>query len=103
MIILEEISKEEMPKVLQTSLKTFTYIKKDDSIFLDRLIFSLSYKGRDGKKKKASKISGHENNAFEGRVVEQDGTKNYNKNVCQVDVLSGNLDNEKTKHYKIFP
>lgn len=102
-IILEEISKEEMPKVLQTSLKTFTYIKKDDSIFLDRLIFSLSYKGRDGKKKKASKTSGHENNAFEERIEEQDGMNNYNKNVCKVDGRLGNLDNEKTKHYNIFP
>lgn len=103
MIILEEISKEEMPKVLQTSLKTFTYIKKDDSIFLDRLIFSLSYKGHGKEKKKSSEISGHENNAFEGRMAEQDGTNNYNKNVYQVDVLSGNLDSEKTKHYNIFP
>lgn len=102
-IILEEISKEEMPKVLQTSLKTFTYIKKDDSIFLDRLIFSLSYTGHGKEKKKSSEISGHENNAFEGRMAEQDGTNNYNKNVYQVDVLSGNLDSEKTKHYNIFP
>jgi hypothetical protein len=43
-IMLEEISENEMPKVLQSCLKTFTYIRKDDKIFLDRLVYSLSCK-----------------------------------------------------------
>lgn len=57
------------------------YIKKDDSIFFDRLIFLFFYKGSDGKKKKVVKIFGYENNVFEGWMVEQDGMNNYNKNV----------------------
>lgn len=57
------------------------YIKKDDSIFLDRLIFLFFYKGYDKEKKKFFKILGYENNVFEGWMVEQDGMNNYNKNV----------------------
>ncbi|XP_061164496.1 toll-like receptor 4 [Saccostrea echinata] len=53
-ILFEDIAEEEMPKVLKTCLKTFTYIHRDDAIFLDRLVYSLSYKQKrrkDGGKK----------------------------------------------------
>ncbi|XP_048775413.2 toll-like receptor 6 [Ostrea edulis] len=48
-VMFEEISVNEMPKVLQACLKTFTYIRKDDAIFLDRLVYSLSCKHRQKK------------------------------------------------------
>lgn len=57
------------------------YIKKNDSIFLDRLIFLFFYKGYGKEKKKFFEILGYENNVFEGWMVEQDGMNNYNKNV----------------------
>lgn len=46
------------------------YIKKDDSIFLDRLIFLFFYKGYGKEKKKFFEILGYENNVFEGWMVE---------------------------------
>ena len=44
-ILLEDIPMAELPNDLKRCLKTFTYIKKDDIIFEDRLVFALSYKG----------------------------------------------------------
>ena len=73
LIMLEEIKKDEMPKTLQSCLKTFTYIKKDDHIFLDRLIFSLSYKGKE-QKKRALKDSGHENKSYEENNISHNPT-----------------------------
>ena len=46
LVMLEDIKESELPKDLKRCIKTFTYIRKDDSIFLDRLIFALSYKRR---------------------------------------------------------
>ncbi|KAK3085696.1 hypothetical protein FSP39_007385 [Pinctada imbricata] len=43
-ILLEDIPTNELPKDLKRCLKTFTYIRKDDMIFEDRLVFALSYK-----------------------------------------------------------
>ena len=43
-IMMEDIPITDLPNALKRCLKTFTYIRKDDSIFLDRLVYALSYK-----------------------------------------------------------
>ncbi|XP_061188089.1 toll-like receptor 6 [Saccostrea echinata] len=48
-ILLEDIPDKDLPNDLKRCMKTFTYIKKDDKIFVDRLLYSLSYKGKIGK------------------------------------------------------
>ena len=45
-IMMEDIPMNDLPNDLKRCLKTFTYIRKDDSIFLDRLVYALSYKGQ---------------------------------------------------------
>ncbi|XP_060075359.1 toll-like receptor Tollo [Ylistrum balloti] len=45
-VLMEDIPDDEMPKELKRCLKTFTYIRKDDAIFHDRLIYALAFKGR---------------------------------------------------------
>jgi Leucine-rich repeat (LRR) protein len=45
-IVLEDIPEKDMPNDLKRCMKTFTYIRKDDKIFIDKLVYSLSYKGR---------------------------------------------------------
>ncbi|XP_078323688.1 toll-like receptor 6 [Crassostrea virginica] len=58
-ILLEDIPEREVPNDLKRCMKTFTYIKKDDNIFIDRLLFSLSYKGKG----KVAKV-GHVNTGY---------------------------------------
>lgn len=45
-IMMEDIPMNDLPNDLKRCLKTFTYIRKDDSIFVDRLVYALSYKGQ---------------------------------------------------------
>ncbi|CAG2246920.1 unnamed protein product [Mytilus edulis] len=45
-VLMENIPEGELPTDLKRCLKTFTYIRRDDSIFKDRLIFAMSHKGR---------------------------------------------------------
>ncbi|XP_069112469.1 uncharacterized protein [Argopecten irradians] len=45
-VLMEDIPEAEMPKELKRCLKTFTYIRKDDAIFHDRLIYALAFKGQ---------------------------------------------------------
>jgi hypothetical protein len=45
-ILMEDIPNKDLPKDLKRCMKTFTYIRKDDKIFIDRLLYSLSYKGK---------------------------------------------------------
>ncbi|XP_048772827.2 toll-like receptor 6 [Ostrea edulis] len=45
-ILLEDIPDKDLPNDLKRCMKTFTYIRKDDKIFIDRLLYSLSYKGK---------------------------------------------------------
>ncbi|KAK3603868.1 hypothetical protein CHS0354_042876 [Potamilus streckersoni] len=56
-VMIEEVPTEELPKELQRCLKTFTYIKKDDFLFLDRLIYALKMQGVE--KKSYIKSNGH--------------------------------------------
>ncbi|XP_063442091.1 protein toll-like [Mytilus trossulus] len=53
-VLMENIPEGELPTDLKRCLKTFTYIRRDDSIFKDRLIFAMSHKGR-GKAKSNNK------------------------------------------------
>ncbi|KAL3860128.1 hypothetical protein ACJMK2_010293 [Sinanodonta woodiana] len=55
-VMIEEVPTDELPKELQRCLKTFTYIKKDDFLFLDRLIYALKMQGVE--KKSYSKSNG---------------------------------------------
>ena len=73
MVMLEDIHDSELPKDLKRCMKTFTYIRKDDSIFLDRLIFALSYKGQksDTNRSDVSKVIIHDeafNEVFEDTI-----------------------------------
>lgn len=52
-ILLEEIPEKDLPSDLKRCMKTFTYIRKDDNIFIDRLLYSLAYKGKKGNALKA--------------------------------------------------
>ncbi|XP_062571803.1 toll-like receptor 6 [Saccostrea cucullata] len=45
-IMMEDIPTSDLPNDLKRCLKTFTYIRKDDKIFIDRLVYALSYKGQ---------------------------------------------------------
>ncbi|XP_056009409.1 toll-like receptor 6 [Ostrea edulis] len=45
-IMMEDIPTNDLPNDLKRCLKTFTYIRKDDNIFIDRLVYALSYKGQ---------------------------------------------------------
>ncbi|XP_033754674.1 toll-like receptor Tollo [Pecten maximus] len=45
-VLMEDIPEAELPKELKRCLKTFTYIRKDDAIFHDRLIYALAFKGQ---------------------------------------------------------
>lgn len=45
-VLMEPIPEEELPSDLKRCLKTFTYIRKEDSIFTDRLIYAMSHKAR---------------------------------------------------------
>ncbi|XP_048776451.1 toll-like receptor 2 type-2 [Ostrea edulis] len=45
-ILLEDIPDKDLPNDLKRCMKTFTYIRKDDKIFIDKLLYSLSYKGK---------------------------------------------------------
>ncbi|XP_061164124.1 toll-like receptor 2 [Saccostrea echinata] len=101
-ILMEEISQNKMPKVLQACLKTFTFIKKDDNIFMDRLIFSLSYKGRDSVGKESKYNAAYENKSCD-ETKKQESTLTLDKNVYQIGLPQGNVDNEKTEQYNIFP
>ncbi|XP_062571858.1 toll-like receptor 2 [Saccostrea cucullata] len=101
-ILMEEISQNKMPKVLQACLKTFTFIKKDDKIFMDRLIYSLSYKGRDSVRSGSKYNAAYENKACD-ETKNQENSLTFNKNVNQIGFPQGNVDNEKNKHYNMFP
>lgn len=65
-VLMENIPEEELPTDLKRCLKTFTYIRKDDSIFTDRLIYAMSHKPRrDSKSNNKNTITGgHENVGF---------------------------------------
>lgn len=54
-ILLEDIPDKDLPNDLKRCIKTFTYIRKDDHIFIDRLLYSLSYKGK-GSRRIAPKV-----------------------------------------------
>ena len=43
-IMMEEVPTEELPKDLKRCIKTFTYIRKNDYLFHDRLIYAMSVK-----------------------------------------------------------
>lgn len=45
-ILLEDIPENDLPHDVKRCMKTFTYIRKDDAIFTDRLLYSLSYSRR---------------------------------------------------------
>ncbi|XP_045193317.1 toll-like receptor 2 type-2 [Mercenaria mercenaria] len=45
-IMMEDIPEEKLPRDLRRCVKTFTYIRKDDFLFTERLIFALSIKHR---------------------------------------------------------
>lgn len=55
-VLMEEIPEKELPNDLKRCLKTFTYIKKDDIIFTDRLVYALSYKSSQRSLKQSSSI-----------------------------------------------
>ena len=43
-VMMDDVSTDELPKDLKRCIKTFTYIRKDDYLFNDRLIYALSVK-----------------------------------------------------------
>ena len=43
-VMMEDVPTDELPKDLKRCIKTFTYIRKDDYLFNDRLIYALSIK-----------------------------------------------------------
>ncbi|XP_062606162.1 toll-like receptor 1 [Saccostrea cucullata] len=68
-ILLEDIPDKDLPNDLRRCMKTFTYIKKDDKIFVDRLLYSLSFKVRVGKHKN----NVHVNHGFDNLGEQHEG------------------------------
>ncbi|XP_048778346.2 toll-like receptor 4 [Ostrea edulis] len=101
-IMLEDVAQDKMPKVLQTCLKTFTYISKDDKIFMDRLIYSLSYKRRGQMTNNAKFVAAYENELCK-ETEKQDSTSTFHKNVYESVIPQGSTEKEKTDNYNIFP
>ncbi|XP_062606171.1 uncharacterized protein LOC134267982 [Saccostrea cucullata] len=81
-ILLEDIPDKDLPNDLKRCMKTFTYIRKDDKIFIDRLLYSLSYKGKDVQNTKIAQINpGYDDNGNNGdnKVNEDDVIKMKNE------------------------
>lgn len=73
LILLEDIPENNLPHDVKRCMKTFTYIRKDDAIFTDRLLYSLSY----GRRALPQKLA-QDNEAFD--AVDQHGVKK----ICSV-------------------
>ncbi|XP_062606172.1 toll-like receptor 1 [Saccostrea cucullata] len=56
-ILLEDIPDKNLPNDLKRCMKTFTFIRKDDKIFADRLLYSLSYKAKIARYPKIAQIN----------------------------------------------
>ncbi|CAG5115592.1 unnamed protein product [Candidula unifasciata] len=50
-ILLEKVPKEEMDPLISRCCKTFTYLEVDDTLFRDRLVFSLTTKDRSARRR----------------------------------------------------
>jgi sugar-specific transcriptional regulator TrmB len=101
-IVLEDVAQDKMPKSLQTCLKTFTYISKDDNIFMDRLIYSLSYKGRGQMRNRAKYVAAYENELCK-ETEKENSISTFHKNVYENVIPQGNTEKENPDHYNIFP
>lgn len=73
LILLEDIPENNLPHDVKRCMKTFTYIRKDDAIFTDRLLYSLSY----GRRALPQKLA-QDNEAFD--ALDQLG----DKKICSV-------------------
>ena len=61
-VMMEDIPEQSLPRELKRCIKTFTYIRRDDSLFKERLVFALSIKQKT--KVVQPKLSSFSNNAF---------------------------------------
>ncbi|XP_061189161.1 toll-like receptor 2 [Saccostrea echinata] len=81
-ILLEDIPDKDLPNDLKRCMKTFTYIRRDDKIFFDRLLYSLSYKGKAVRNPKLAQINpGYDDkgNKEDDKVNEEDVIKMMNE------------------------
>ena len=79
LLLLEDIPEEELPNDLKRCMKTFTYIRKDDNIFIDRLLYSLTYSSKKAEPKlmyeNKSFDDGEKIDSFRGKNLKQVETK----------------------------
>ncbi|OWF55149.1 Toll-like receptor 2 type-1 [Mizuhopecten yessoensis] len=75
-VLMEDIPEAELPKELKRCLKTFTYIRKDDAIFHDRLIYALALKGQKSVADVPKKVENPPPITMEDKVSEINGYYN---------------------------
>ncbi|XP_070191997.1 toll-like receptor Tollo isoform X2 [Littorina saxatilis] len=107
-VVLESVPQSDMAPVLRRCCKTFTYLESSDSLFWDRLLYSLQVddisNSRDSKTGKGPRTASTTSDEYDD-IADREGNKESKRNNCDLangDVVSGEIKEDSALRKALF-